>query len=321
MLKFLISSLLSLTLGFAGASAHAEDYPTKPVKIVVPFTAGGGVDGLGRVLAEKLAAKLGQPVIVDNRPGASGNIAAEYVYRSAPDGYTLFLAGDGTLAVNKALFARLGFEPEKFEPVSMLSVAPLMIVVNPKLPVRTLPELIAYAKANPGRISFGSAGAGGASHLAAEVFQKSTGTRFVHVPYKGIAPAFNDLLAGHVDMMFGFEASVGPYMHGDKVRVLAVTGEKRHPALPNVPAASEVVPGYVMVSWTVLVAPPGTPANVVQKLSAACADIMRMPEVVSRMREQGYETVGTSTAAARTFVKAEAERWHKAVQSAGITPE
>jgi tripartite-type tricarboxylate transporter receptor subunit TctC len=320
MFKFLFSLLLGFFLGI-GPVAQAQDYPTKPIRLVVPFTAGGGVDGLGRALAEKLSAKFGQPVVVDNRPGASGNIAAEYVYRSPPDGYTLFLAGDGTLAVNKMLFARLGFEPEKFEPISMLSVAPLMIVVNAKLPVRTLQELIAYGKANPGKISFGSAGMGGASHMAAETFQKATGTRFVHVPYKGIVPAFNDLLAGHVDMMFGFEASVGPHMHGDKLRVLAVTGAKRHPALPNVPVASEVVPGYAMVSWAALVAPPGTPANVVQKLSAASVEIMHMPDVVSRMREQGYETVGTSAAAAKTFIKEEAERSQKAIQSAGIVPE
>ena len=320
MFKFLISSLLHAVLGLASV-AHAEDYPTKPIKIVVPFTAGGGVDGLARAFAEKLATKFGQPVIVENRPGASGNLAAEYVYKSAPDGYTLFVAGDGTLAVNKFLFGKLNFEPEKFEAISALGVSPLMIVVNPKVPVRTLQELIAYGKANPGKISYGSAGAGGASHLAAELFQKSTGTRFVHVPYKGIVPAFNDVLAGHLDLMFGFEASVGPYMHGDKVRVLAVTGAKRNPALPSVPTVSEVVPDYMMVSWTVLVAPPGTPAPVVQKLSVAAVEIMRMPDVVNRMRAQGYESLGTSTVETKAFVKQEADRWHKAIQSAGITAQ
>jgi tripartite-type tricarboxylate transporter receptor subunit TctC len=320
MLKHVISTLLCLVLGL-GSVAQAQDYPTRPIRIVVPFTAGGGVDGLGRTLAEKLTAKLGQPVIVDNRPGASGNIAAEYVYKSPPDGYTLFVGGDGTLAVNKMLFAKLNFEPEKFEPISMLSVAPMMITVNAKVPVQSLQELIAYGKANPGRITFGSAGAGGASHLAAEVFQKSTGARFVHVPYKGILQAFNDVMAGHVDMMFGFEASVGPHMHGDRVRVLAVTGAKRHPALPNVPAVSEVVPGYVMVSWATLVAPPGTPASVVQKLSAATVEVMRMPEVIERMRLQGYEAVGTNAAAAKTHVRQEAERWRKIIPSVGITPE
>ena len=236
MFNRVVSTLLCLGLGLA-SFAQAQDYPTKPIKIVVPFTAGGGVDGLGRALADKLTAKLGQPVIVENRPGASGNIAAEYVYKSPPDGYTLFVGGDGSLAVNQMLFAKLNFEPEKFEPISMLAVSPMMISVNARVPVQTLQDLIAYGKANPGKITFGSAGAGGASHLAAEVFQKSTGTRFVHVPYKGILQAFNDVIAGHVDMMFGFEASVGPHMHGDKVRVLAVTGAKRHPALPNVPAA------------------------------------------------------------------------------------
>ena len=320
MFKRVISTLLCLGLG-VGSVAQAQDYPTKPIKIVVPFTAGGGVDGMGRALAEKLTAKLGQPVIVDNRPGASGNIAAEYVYKSPPDGYTLFVGGDGTLAVNKMLFAKLNFEAEKFEPISMLGFSPMMITVNAKVPVQSLQELIAYGKANPGKITFGSAGAGGASHLAAELFQKSTGARFAHVPYKGILQAFNDVIAGHVDMMFGFEASVGPHMHGDRVRVLAVTGEKRHPELPNVPAVSEVVPGYVMVSWVALVAPPGTPAPVVQKLSAATVEAMRMPEVIERMRLQGYEVVGTNAAVAKADIKQAAERWRKTIPSLGIMPE
>ena len=320
MLKRVVSILLCVGLGL-GCVAQAQDYPTKPIRIVVPFTAGGGVDGIGRALAEKLTPRLGQPVIVDNRPGASGNIAAEHVYKSPPDGYTLFVGGDGTLAVNKMLFAKLNFEPEKFEPISTLAVSPMMITVNARVPVQSLQELIAYGKANPGKITFGSAGAGGASHLAAEVFQKSTGARFVHVPYKGILQAFNDVLAGHVDMMFGFEASVGPHIHGGRVRVLAVTGAKRHPALPNVPTVSEVVPGYVMVSWATLVAPPGTPASVVQKLSAATVEVMRMPEVMERMRLQGYEAVGTDAAAAKAHVRQEAERWRKIVPSLGITPE
>ena len=315
-----IATLLCVGLGL-GAVAQAQDYPTRPIRIVVPFTAGGGVDGIGRALADRLAPKLGQPVIVENRPGASGNIAAEYVYKSPPDGYTLFIGGDGSLAVNQMLFAKLNFEPEKFEPISMLAVSPMMITVNARVPVQSLQELIAYGKANPGKITFGSAGAGGASHLAAEVFQKSTGARFVHVPYKGILQAFNDVMAGHVDMMFGFEASVGPHMHGDKVRVLAVTGAKRHPALPNVPAVSEVVPGYVMVSWATLVAPPGTPASVVQKLSAATVEVMRMPEVIERVRLLGYEVVGTNAAATKTQLKQEAERWRKIVPSLGIKPE
>ncbi len=315
-----ISILLCVWLGSCSI-ALAQDYPTRPIRIVVPFTAGGGVDGIGRALAEKLTARLAQPVVVDNRPGASGNIAAEYVYKSPPDGYTLFVGGDGTLAVNKMLFAKLNFEPEKFEPISTLAVSPMMVTVNARVPVQSLQELIAYGKANPGRLTFGSAGAGGASHLAAEVFQKATGARFTHVPYKGILQAFNDVMAGHVDMMFGFEASVGPHMHGDRIRVLAVTGAKRHPALPNVPAVSEVVPGYVMVSWATLVAPPGTPDSVVQKLSAATAEVMRMPEVIERMRLQGYEAVGTTAAAAKAHVRQEAERWRKTIPTLGITPE
>lgn len=320
MFKLLISSFLCGVLGL-GVVAHAEDYPNRPIKIIVPFTAGGGVDALGRVLAEKLQVKLGQPVVVENRPGASGNLAAEYVYKTPPDGYTLFLGGDGVLAVNKMMYASLNFEPEKFEPISVLSFAPLMIVVNPKVPARTLQELIAYAKANPGKLSFSSAGKGGASHLAAELFQKATGTRFVHVPYKGIQPAFNDVLAGHVDMMFGFEASVGPYMRGDKVRVLAVTGTKRLAALPAVPTVSEVVPQYVAQSWTLLVAAPGTPAPVIQKLEAAVVEAMRMPDVISRLRDQGYEAAGSSAVEARTFLRKEIDHWQLAIKAAGITPD
>ena len=320
MFKLLISSLLCGVLGF-GSAAHAQEFPNRPVRIVVPFTAGGGVDLLGRALAEKLQTKWGQTVVVENRPGASGNLAAEYVYKSPADGYTLFLGGDGVLAVNKMLYGTLNFEPEKFESVSVLSFAPLMVVVNTGVPVRSLQELIAYGKAHPGKLSFSSAGKGGASHLATELFQKATGTQFVHVPYKGIQPAFNDVVARHVDMMFGFEASVGAYMHGDKIRVLAVTGTKRHPALPNVPTVSEVVPNYVAQSWTLLVAPPGTPAPVVQKIEAAVVEVLRMPDVITRLRGQGYEAAGTSAADAKAFLRKETEHWQQAIKAAGITPD
>ncbi|NYE24566.1 Bug family tripartite tricarboxylate transporter substrate binding protein [Pigmentiphaga litoralis] len=319
--RTLLATLLVVLLSPV-SFVHAQAYPTKPIKLVVPFPAGGGVDALGRALAEQLAVTLGQPVIVENRPGASGNIGAEFVARAAPDGHTLFLAGEGPLVVNKLVQAHLSFDPDKFEPISLLTYTPMMIVVNPKVPARTLQELISYAKANPGKISYASAGKGGPSHLAAELFQSATGTRFLHVPYKGIAPAFNDVLAGHVDMMFGFEASVGPYMQaGDKVRVLAVTGAKRHPALPDVPTVAEFIPGFLTVSWTALVAPGGTPANVLNKVSTAAMAAMRMPDVVARMREQGYEIEGSTSASAKAYIKQATERSHQAVRTAGITPE
>jgi len=312
----------ALAASAAPVAAQTAVFPDRPLKLVIPFAAGGATDVLGRMLAVALGEKLGQPMVVENKPGAGTILAASQVAKAAPDGYTLLLAGEGPLAVNRMLYAQLNFDPEKFEPVSLLALTPMMIVVNPKVPVRTLQDLIAYGKANPGKLSFGSGGKGGPSHLAAEIFQKATGARFMHVPYKGVAPAFNDVVAGHVDLMFGFEASVGPYLQQpDKVRILAVTGAKRHHALPDVPTASEVLPGYAPVSWTALVAPPGTSTAVMQKLSKATVEAMRTPDIVNRMREQGYEVAGTDIAGARTYIKQATERSHQEVKAAGITPE
>ena len=304
--------------------AHANPFPTagadKPMRIIVTTAAGSGIDQLTRPIAEKLGQRIGRAVVVDNRPGANGAIGVNVAAEGVPDGMTL-VSTSNSFVINGVL-KRFPYDIRTtFAPVAQISSQYYMALCPVSLPVNSFAEMLDYARKNPGKITFGSAGAGGASHLAAEVFQKSTGTRFVHVPYKGILQAFNDVMAGHVDMMFGFEASVGPHMHGGKVRVLAVTGAKRHPALPNVPAVSEVVPGYVMVSWATLVAPPGTPVSVVQKLSAATVEVMRMPEVIERIRLQGYEVVGTNAAATKTQLRQEAERWRKIVPSLGIKPE
>ena len=319
--RTMLATLLCALVG-AGSIAHAEDYPSRPIKLVVPFPAGGGVDALGRALGEQLSLKFKQPVVVENRPGASGNIGADYAYKAAPDGYTFFLAGEGPMAVNRLLMKQISFDPDKFEPVAMLTYVPMMIVVNAKTPIHNLQELIDYGKANPDKLAYSSAGRGGPSHLAAEVFQSRTGAHYLHVPYKGIAPAFNDLAAGHVDMMFGFEASVAPYFgKDDEIRILAVTSEQRHPALPDVPTVSESLPGFAPVSWTSLVAPPGTPADVIKTVSDATIEAMHTPGMQKLMKAQGYQILGTGPAEARAYIQKAAKGAREAVKIANIQPE
>jgi len=213
---------------------YAQDFPSRQIRFIVPYPAGGGLDVLARVVAEGLNNKWKQPVIVDNRAGAAGNIGAEAVFRAPPDGYILLVTTEAPIAVNKSLYRKLAFDPDQFVPVSTLTNAPMLITVNASTPINTLQEFIAYGKEKPGQLAFGSAGVGGRSHLSVALFEMMSGAKFNRVPYKGMAPATADMLAGHVNFVFGFESGLGPYFYSDKVKILAVTSEKRHPALPNV---------------------------------------------------------------------------------------
>jgi tripartite-type tricarboxylate transporter receptor subunit TctC len=318
----LIRGLLSLACACALAhSAHAQDYPNKPIRIVVPLAAGGGTDVLARVIATKLRDKFGQPVTVENKTGASGNIGAEYVFRAPPDGYTLLFTQPAPLAVNKALYGKLSYEPEQFVPIALVSLQDIMLAVNPKVPANTLQELIAYAKANPGKLNFGSSGAGTAPHLAAELFKSMAGVNMVHVPYKGSAESLNATLGGQVDLTFFAFSSALPNAKAGKLRGLAVGGSKRNPQLPNAPAIAEVLPGYLATSWTALVAPPHTPPAVAQKLAQAMAEITKLPDVQSRMIEAGDEAFESTPAQMAEFLKQETARWGNLIKSAGITAQ
>jgi tripartite-type tricarboxylate transporter receptor subunit TctC len=312
-------TLLLLAVSLACAlPAAAQDYPSKPVQIIVPFPPGGGTDLLARVMAEKLRERFGQPVTVENRSGAAGNIGAEAVYKAPADGHTLLFTQPAPIVVNKALYGKLGFEPERFVPLALVSIQDIMLAANPKLPASDLKELIAYARANPGRLNFGSSGAGSAPHLAAELFASMAGVKMVHVPYKGSGESQSATLAGHVDLTFFAFSTALRHTKAGKLRAIAVGGAKRNPQAPDVPSISEVLPGYSAASWTALFAPPGTPAPVVQKLTSAAAEILRMPDVQKRLADQGDESADMTPAQLAEFLREERERWGSLIKTLGI---
>jgi tripartite-type tricarboxylate transporter receptor subunit TctC len=298
--------------------AAAQDYPSKPVQIIVPFPPGGGTDLLARVMAEKLRERFGQPVTVENRSGAAGNIGAEAVYKAPADGHTLLFTQPAPIVVNQALYAKLTFEPERFVPIALVSIQDIMLAANPKLPANDLKGLIAYARANPGKLNFGSSGAGSAPHLAAELFASMAGVKMVHVPYKGSGESQSATLAGHVDLTFFAFSTALRHTKAGKLRAIAVGGAKRNPQAPDVPSISEVLPGYSAASWTALFAPPGTPAPVVQKLTAAAAEILRMPDVQKRLADQGDESADLTPAQLADFLREERERWGNLIRTLGL---
>lgn len=319
-----LSSLLCLLGTLLAVPAAAQDtasHPARPIRIVVPLAAGGGTDLLARVIAAKLRDRFGQPVTVENRAGAAGNIGAEAVFKAAPDGSTLLFTQPAPLVVNKALYAKLAYEPERFVPIALVSLQDIMLAVNPGVQAGNLQELIALAKGNPGKLNFGSSGGGSAPHLAAELFSAMAGVKMVHVPYKGSAESMTATLAGQVDLTFFAFSSALRHAQAGKLRAIAVGGAKRNPQLPNVPAISEAIPGYRATSWTALVAPPGTPAPVAQKLAQAMAEIVRMPDVQSRLIDAGDEPFEGTTAQMAAFLAEESQRWGSVIKSIGITAQ
>ena len=304
------------------ALAQAQDYPNKPIRIVVPVPAGGAADTLARLIGERLTAKWGQPVIVDNRVGANGNIGADYVANAAPDGYTLLLSPPGPLAINKSLYKKMSYDSDGFVPVSVIAANPNVLLVHPKVPARTLQEFIAYAKANPDKLNYASSGSGSTTHLAGELLKQQAGLNITHVPYKGGPPAYADLLSGQVELMFQGLATAMPQIQDGKVRVLAVGGAKRHPALPDVPTLGETLPGFVSVSWTGLAAPARTPAAIVNKLQATIADALRHPDAGKGTK--GFDVrdlIASTPAEAARFTQEEKERWGAIIRSTGTTAD
>jgi tripartite-type tricarboxylate transporter receptor subunit TctC len=313
-----VLAALSLTLSI-GAVAQ-QDYPSRPVKVVVPFVAGGIADVLARLVAEKMHAKLGVAFIVENRAGASGNIGAEAVARAEPDGYTLLVTPPPPLAINQSLFPDLRFDPSAFVPVTVIAAAPNILVVRPDAPA-TIRELIAFAKANPDKLSYASTGSGGTPHLTAEMFKRVTGVQIVHVPYKGMPPALTDLLGGRVDMMFANLSDALPHINSGKLHALGIAAPARFSGLPDVPTVSETLPGFVSETWFAMVAPPRTPTPIVARLSSAVAEGIRLPETARTMRELSVVPVGSSPAEAADFIRLEANRWRDIIVSAAIKPD
>jgi tripartite-type tricarboxylate transporter receptor subunit TctC len=300
------------------ALAQAQDYPSRPIRIVVPYPPGGSADLVPRAVAEKLQTMWGQPVVIENRPGAGGNIGAESVYRAEPDGYTLMGTPPGPLVVNQNLYRQLAFEPAKFVPVSIVAEIPNVLLVNPRLPVYRVKELVDYAKANPDKLNYGSQGSGSTSHLTAELFKSAAGVRLIHVPYKGSAPAMAALIAGEVDLMFDNLGVTLPQVKAGKLRALAVCSDNRVASLPGVPAISEALPGFVSATWVGVVAPPGTPAPVAEKLSAAIDSAIRSPDVASRLAALSAEPVGGTPARMATFLRLEEARWKQVIEAANV---
>jgi tripartite-type tricarboxylate transporter receptor subunit TctC len=312
------AALLTLTPGAALAQA---DYPNRTIRIVVPLPPPGGPDTVARLVADKLAAKWGQTVIVENRPGGGLNIGAQAVANANPDGYTLLVTPPGPLVTHQQLFAKLGFAPGAFVPVSILVKFPFVLAARAGLPVSTLAELVTFAKANPEKLNIAHSGRGGPPHLMAEMLQARAGIRLVHVPYTGLGQAQTDLLAGQVDMLFHDTGNTMPHVKTGKVKVLGVTGETRLAEFPDVPAIAEAYPGFLAISWFAVVAPPKTSPEIAEKLSRAIGEAMQSPDVVNRLAAFSMTPVGTSPAEAATFVREETERWRNVIISAGITPQ
>lgn len=314
-------ALLALAGAALAAPAAAQDFPSKPINVIVPLSAGGGTDLLARVVAGKLRDKFGQPVTVENRPGAAGNIGAEAVFKAPPDGHILLFTQPAPLVVNKALYGKLAFEPEQFTPVALVSLQDIMLAVHPGVPAKSLQELIAYARANPGKLNFGSSGAGSAPHLAAELFASMAGVKMVHIPFKGAAGSMAATLGGQVDLTFFAFSTALKNAQAGKLRAIAVGSPKRNPQAPDVPSISEVIPGYSATSWTAFVAPPGTPAPVVDKLAQAIAEILKMPDVHKRMVDAGDSVFEGTPAQMAVFLKEETRRWGDLIKAVGVKSE
>jgi tripartite-type tricarboxylate transporter receptor subunit TctC len=304
--------------------AHAQTWPAKPVKIIVPFPAGGTTDILARALGAELSKSLNQPFVIENRGGAGGNVGSELVAQSAPDGYTLLMGTVGTHGINKALYPRLAFDPEKdFAPVTLVAAVPNVLVLNADKAklygINNVKDLIAYAKANPGKLNMASSGNGTSIHLAGELFKTMTSTFMVHFPYRGSAPAMQDMLAGNMDLMFDNLPSALPHIKSGKLKALAVTSSQRSAALPEVPTVEDAagLKGYEASSWFGLLAPAGTPANIVSRLQQESAKALARPEVKDKLVAQGATPSGNTPAEFTAHIKAEIVKWAKVVKDSG----
>ncbi|WP_422648816.1 Extra-cytoplasmic solute receptor [Cupriavidus sp. H18C1] len=304
----------------AMSAIAAEAFPTRPIRLIVPFTPGGTTDILARLVAQKAGEVLGQPMVVENRPGAGGNIGAEAAARSAADGYTLVMGTLGTQVTNQFIYPRMPYDSAKdFAPVTLVANSPNVLLVNSTLPANSIGELIALAKREPGKINYASTSTGGSPHLSGELLNMMAGVRMQHVPYKGAAPAMTDLLAGQVNLMFDNLPSALAQIQGGKIKALAVTGVKRASVLPSVPTVRESgLPDYEVNSWFGLLAPAGTPPERVRQLQQAVDKVLAMPDVRKRIQELGAEPGGEGSAAFAAQIKADTDKWSRVIRSAGI---
>ena len=300
-----------------------DDYPNRPVRIIVPFAPGGSTDVVARILADKLGTELKQNFIVENKPGAGGNIGADAVAKASPDGYTLLMGTTGVLAINKYLYKNMSFDPDRdLAPVSYTSLITNILVVNPQVPARTVPELLALAKADPGKLTFASSGAGSSTHLSAELFKSMAKIDLLHVPYKGTGQATADLLAGQIDLLFAPAQAVLSHVKAGKLKALATTGAKRPETIPDLPTVAESgLPGYEAVGWFGLLAPAATPKSTVEKLSADANRVLADQEIRTRMQAVGADPSGNTPEEFARFIRDDQAKWAKLMREAGIKPE
>jgi tripartite-type tricarboxylate transporter receptor subunit TctC len=313
--------VFALTLAAVQAASAQSVYPNRPVRLIVPYPAGGPTDFVGRTVAQKLSQLLGQQVVVDNRPGAGTVIGSELVARAAPDGYTLLFGTGGGTFLAPLMLPKVPYDPHRdFAPVAMLVMSPQVLVVHPSVPANTVSELIALAKAKPGVLNFASVGTGTSPHLGGELFQSLTGTKIVHVPYKGTAPAMTDLISGQVQMMFTSMPTVLAHVKAGRLRLLGTGGTKRSAAIPNVPTIAETVPGFELVTWYGVFAPARTPEAIIRRLNAEIGKVLADPESRDRMTAQGLEPTPMTPAEVRRYTLEETKRWARLIKAAAIQP-
>jgi len=317
---WVLAAASAAALAQTPSTASGQAYPSRPIRIVVAYTPAGTTDILARAIGQKMTESWGQPVIVDNRPGANGNIGTELAARATPDGYTILMATAATHSINNTLYPGLTWDAVRdFAPIGLVALVPNILVVNNALPVRSVKELIAYARANPDKLTHGSPGNGSTSHLSMELFKSLTGTRMIHVPYKGSAPVLADLTGGQISLTMDNIPVYLPHAQADKIRALAVGSAKRAPAAPDLPTAAEAgVPGLIAVSWFGLVAPARAPQRVVDQLSKETARILKLPDVHKRISDLGAEPVGSTPQEYAAFIKSEINKWRKVIQAAGV---
>jgi tripartite-type tricarboxylate transporter receptor subunit TctC len=312
----------TLAIGAAAASARAGDFPDHPIRVIVSVPAGGGVDTVTRIVTDRMRVVLGQPLIVENKPGVSGSLAAEAVFHAEPDGYTILASQPAPITTNSFLYKTLNYDPAQLVPLAIMSHVPNVVLVRKDFPAQTVQELIAYAKANPTKINYASQGIGTTSHTTAELFQSITGTKLTHVPYKGTAPAVNDLIAGNVDLMFNELATSLELHKSGRARILAVTVKDRVPALPNIPTLEEIgVHGCISDTWHALTGPPKIGPEIIAKINQAANAAMRDPVLLERFGALSINPGGGTPAEAGAFVKEETQRWGEVIRKAGIQPE
>lgn len=319
-MRRLSSLVVTLVTLFAPALQAQTAWPTKPIKILVGFAAGGSTDVTARIIAQALSERLGQPVIIENRAGAGGNIAADAAAKADPDGYTLLMATSTTFGANPSLYKSLPFDVQTdFSPITLTAFIPNLLVVNPSVPASNVSDFIAYLKANPGQLNFGSAGNGTSQHLAGELFNSLAGVRMIHVAYRGGAPAVNDLLGGQVQVIFAPLVEVLQQVRAEKLRALGITTSRRSRLLPDVPTIAESLPGYEVTLWNGLLAPAKTPPEIIDRINRAAIDALRSDALKAKLAEQGSEPVGDTPAAFKAFIETELVKWRRLVEISGAT--